>query len=283
MPFAPEFDDVYKLGIRPACERAGAYAERIDEQLFAESILDRIYNQISKADLIVADLTGRNSNVFYEVGYAHALGKNVVLLTRNAEDIPFDLKHYPHIIYLGRIAELGAELERRVRWAIDNPSSQTKPEGQLELYHDGSLLSEDPLLGYYGDFDEASWNKLKIDVHNPLNPRLQSASFELALLAGHDVHSVRISRRTANRINLGNARYIHVFGGRFSILPGGWEPITLEIRARSRFKVGMVLDLTLRTISEIGVRDYPLRLRMLGLTLDADSDVDLEAGENPEE
>jgi len=45
----------------------------------------------------------------------------------------------------------------------------------------------------------------------------------------------------------------------------------------------MVLDLTLRTISEIGVRDYPLRLRMLGLTLDADSDVDLEAGENPEE
>jgi len=66
-------------------------------------------------------------------------------------------------------------------------------------------------------------NKLKIDVHNPLNPRLQSASFELALLAGHDVHSVRISRRTANRINLGNARYIHVFGGRFSILPGGWS------------------------------------------------------------
>ena len=82
MPFDEKFDEVYKLGIKPACEDAGAYAERVDEQIFKESILERIYNQIAKADIFVADMTGRNENVFYEVGYAHALGKHVILLTQ---------------------------------------------------------------------------------------------------------------------------------------------------------------------------------------------------------
>ena len=79
MPFSDEFDDVYKLGIKPACEKVGAYAERVDEQIFKETILQRIYNQIAKADIIISEMTGRNPNVFYETGYAHALGKNVIL------------------------------------------------------------------------------------------------------------------------------------------------------------------------------------------------------------
>ncbi len=99
MPFSEDFDDVYRIGIKEACDKAGAYCERVDEQIFSERILDRVYNQIAKADLVVADMTGRNPNVFYEVGYAHALGKLTILLTQNADDIPFDLKHFPHIIY----------------------------------------------------------------------------------------------------------------------------------------------------------------------------------------
>lgn len=98
MPFSEAFDDVYRLGIKDACASAGAYCERVDEQIFHERILDRVYNQIAKADLVIADMTNRNANVFYEVGYAHALGKLTILLTQNADDIPFDLKHFPHII-----------------------------------------------------------------------------------------------------------------------------------------------------------------------------------------
>jgi hypothetical protein len=64
MPFDAAFADVYQLGIKPAAEGAGAYCERIDEQIFAESILGGIYDQIAKADLIVADMTHRNPNVF---------------------------------------------------------------------------------------------------------------------------------------------------------------------------------------------------------------------------
>ena len=75
-------------------------AERVDEQVFhQEGMIERIYNQIDLADVIVADMTGRNPNVFYEVGYAHAKNKLCVLLTENAQDIPFDLKHHRHIVY----------------------------------------------------------------------------------------------------------------------------------------------------------------------------------------
>jgi hypothetical protein len=118
MPLDPAFKDTYTFGIKGAAEDVGAYAERLDEQLFTEGMLDRIFNQISKSDVIVADMTNRNPNVFYEVGYAHALGKIVLLLTQNADDIPFDLKHRQHIVYGGKIEVLRTELRGRLQWAI---------------------------------------------------------------------------------------------------------------------------------------------------------------------
>ena len=118
MPLDPDFDDIYKFGIKGAAAEVGAYAERVDEQAFTEGILERIYNQISKADVIVADMTDRNPNVFYEVGYAHALGKIVLLLTQRADDIPFDLKHRQHIVYSGKIDTLRQQLSPKLTWAI---------------------------------------------------------------------------------------------------------------------------------------------------------------------
>lgn len=123
MPFSEEFEDIYEAGIKPACKDAGAFCERVDEQIFREKILDRVYNQIAAADIIVAEMTGRNANVFYEVGYAHALNKQVILLTQDADDIPFDLKHYTHIIYKGKLASLKRQLESRIRWFAQNSES----------------------------------------------------------------------------------------------------------------------------------------------------------------
>lgn len=124
MPFDSKFDDIYKFGIKGAADEVGAYAERVDEQTFTEGILDRIFNQISKADVIVADMTGRNPNVFYEVGYAHALGKIVLLLTQNTDDIPFDLKHRSHIVYGGKIEALRVALAPKLEWAIAESRKQ---------------------------------------------------------------------------------------------------------------------------------------------------------------
>ena len=126
MPFDPAFKDIYKFGIKGAAEDVGAYAERLDEQMFNEGMLDRIFNQISKADVVVADMTGRNANVFYEVGYAHALNKVVLLLTQKADDIPFDLKHRSHIVYGGDIEKLRLELGKRLTWAVEESLARSR-------------------------------------------------------------------------------------------------------------------------------------------------------------
>jgi len=129
MPFGSDFDDVYKFGIKGAAEDVGAYAERLDEQIFTEGMLDRIFNQISKADVIVADMTGRNPNVFYEVGYAHALDKIVLLVTQSTEDIPFDLKHRQHTVYGGSIKQLRQSLMPKLRWAIQECRARQSGHG----------------------------------------------------------------------------------------------------------------------------------------------------------
>ena len=117
MPFDAAFGDIYRLGIKETAERLGIRAERVDEQIFhKENILERIYGQIDTADLIIADLTGRNPNVFYETGYAHAKGKICLLLTSKADDIPFDLKHHRHIIYGDSIQNLRRMLDDELTW-----------------------------------------------------------------------------------------------------------------------------------------------------------------------
>ena len=126
MPFDKKNDDIYEFGIKGAATDVGAYAERLDKQIFTEGMLDRIFNQISKADVIVADMTGRNPNVFYEVGYAQALGEIVLLVTENTDDIPFDLKHRQHTAYGGKISLLRTELTSKLVWAI----GESKVKGQ---------------------------------------------------------------------------------------------------------------------------------------------------------
>jgi len=144
MPFSSDFDDIYQLGIKPACKAAGADVERVDEQIFSESILTRIYEQIARADIVVAEMTGNNPNVFYEVGYAHALHKTIVLLTSKAADIPFDLKHYTHIVYGDRIADLQKNLKTRIRHLLRHDETAT---------HAPSVTSLPPEGVYWGGGD----------------------------------------------------------------------------------------------------------------------------------
>ena len=149
MPFDSKFDDIYKFGIQGAASDVGAYAERVDEQIFTEGILDRIYTQTSKADVVVADMTGRNPNVFYEVGYAHALDKIVLLLTQDANDIPFDLKHRQHTVYGGKIETLRGELAKRLQWAI--AESRRRSERASAEFISFQILGHQVLAGIRQD------------------------------------------------------------------------------------------------------------------------------------
>lgn len=122
MPFAAEFRDVYDIGIKAVAIELKCRCERVDDLEHNGPILSKIYQEIKSAHLIIADVTGRNPNVFYEVGFAHALHKETILITQRVEDIPFDLRGHNHIIYEGKIGSLRQSLHKRIdSFLHDNP------------------------------------------------------------------------------------------------------------------------------------------------------------------
>ncbi len=270
MPFSEDFDDLYHLGIKPACEKAGAYAERVDEQIYQESMLARIYNQIAKADIIIADMTGRNPNVFYEIGYAHALGKPVILLTSNAEDIPFDLKHYPHIIYGGKIKDMIPELVKRVRFAIERPSEAAKADA-IEVYVEGKSLRSNAELVFETDGKEVSQIQIRFDFYNPVNIRVQKATFQIGIVTGEEIRKVHgwysgvESGVFQPYVEPGRETSLHLSSHSFELLPASWEAalITFKYEELAPFINGViVLQTTLRVFTNVGPIDFPFTIRV---------------------
>ncbi len=111
MPFSPDLDDRYFFGIKMASERSGYLCQRSDERFFTGDILVQIHKDISEADVIIADISGNNPNVYYEVGFAQALGKPVILVAEAAEGALFDIRNMRHIIFAGKIHKLLEDLE----------------------------------------------------------------------------------------------------------------------------------------------------------------------------
>ncbi|HEX4000980.1 MAG TPA: hypothetical protein VHX65_20715 [Pirellulales bacterium] len=117
MPFSDEYNDVYLLGIRDAAEKLGIVAERADEIQHNDSIPDVIRQRINRSDVVIAETTKHNPNVYYEVGLAHGIGRPTVLICRKADTIPFDLAAINHIVY-GSISDLREMLTTRLRTTL---------------------------------------------------------------------------------------------------------------------------------------------------------------------
>src|SRR5215208_1606209 len=133
MPFAQEFDDVYRRGIKRACDEAGIECQRVDEQHFMNSIVEHLYKQIERADIVIADMTGQNPNVYYEAGYAMAMHKPIIFVSQEL-DIPFDLRHYPHILYAGDIKLLRARLREKIVHSLARGATAAIPSSTLEFH-----------------------------------------------------------------------------------------------------------------------------------------------------
>lgn len=99
MPFAEKFQPLYEDQIKPAIEKAGLRSERADEIQGTSLITWDIWEKINRSRFIIAELTDQNPNVFYELGLAHALSKDVILLTQSMDFVPFDLKVLRCILY----------------------------------------------------------------------------------------------------------------------------------------------------------------------------------------
>jgi hypothetical protein len=126
-PFAPPHGDYYEKIFKPAIEKTGLLAVRADAEIFGTGkIIDQVWRGINAAKVLVAELTTRNANVFYELGLAHALNKPVVLISSNEPDVPFDLQHIRVIYYDVNDPFWGAKLIEKV--AENILSALTNPE-----------------------------------------------------------------------------------------------------------------------------------------------------------
>lgn len=115
MPFAG-FGPVYEA-IVGAAEDNQMRCNRADDIWNHHAIMDDILGLIDRAAVVVCDCSGRNPNVFYEIGLAHAFGKEVILITQSGDDVPFDLKQFRYILYLNNgegLAKLRSELGKRI-------------------------------------------------------------------------------------------------------------------------------------------------------------------------
>ena len=276
MPFTSEFNDVYH-GIKEGCDRAGAYCERLDDQIFEESMLDRIYNQILKSDCIIADMTGRNPNVFYEVGYAHALGKRVILITKDASDIPFDLKHHYHLEYGSSLFRLRDELSKRVKWYIENPEfSRSLEDFEAKIFLNdkklskGKVISVTPKYKKSSDVDnllpQGKYIHVVVSAYHPAERCLDPFSLKLQIITPA-IFSKCVVRQEENStayssINMPDGKIVHKSLKPIKVAPGEWDRIDFYIFPINEIYDEQVFDFHLIIITGGPSIDFPFKLKI---------------------
>jgi hypothetical protein len=173
MPFGGWFDDYYEALFRPAIETAGLEPKRADDLYRPSTIVNDIWSYTQSARVILADLTGKNPNVFYELGLAHALAKPAILVTESINDVPFDLRALRVLEYDKNQPNWGDGLRERITKAIREvvesplesvlpaflsvkPSAKPKEVTQrdkaiLELRSDLDILRQELRRGRHGE------------------------------------------------------------------------------------------------------------------------------------
>ena len=113
MPFCDDMLDVFILGVRWVTDKLDMVAERSDDIDHNGEIIEHILSSIRDYDIIIADTSGSNPNVCYEVGYAHGIKKNCVLICKKGNKLPFDLQGANHLMYKN-VIDLRTQLEKKL-------------------------------------------------------------------------------------------------------------------------------------------------------------------------
>ncbi len=125
MPFAEPYNACYERIFKPALRDAGYEVTRADDLFAPRPIMVDIAQSIKDSDLVLCEMSGKNPNVFYELGLAHALGKPVILVSQDKEDIPFDLRHIRVLLYDYTDVEWGKKLKQGIQSAAREVQSRT--------------------------------------------------------------------------------------------------------------------------------------------------------------
>lgn len=131
MPFGGDFEDYYKEIYHPAIEECDLLPRRADSIYRPSPILHDIWSFINDSFLVIADITGRNPNVMYELGLAHAIAKPAIIISNSIDDVPFDLRALRILLYNTNkpnwATELKKSIVRSIKEIITSPSDSILP------------------------------------------------------------------------------------------------------------------------------------------------------------
>lgn len=147
MPFGGWFDRYYSEIYVPSIKAAGFEPMRSDELFTTGTVVEQIWEQIEKATVLLADLSNKNANVFYELGLAHAARKPVVLTANSIDDVPFDLRHLRVITYDVNEPKWSDKLSKSVVDYLKNAKKEPErsiPQPFRELARLEGSAEEDP-------------------------------------------------------------------------------------------------------------------------------------------
>jgi hypothetical protein len=137
MSFSQDFKPIYTTHISKVVKQLGLTVGRADDFFTAHAVMSDVWTAIYRSRFVIADCTGRNPNVFYEIGVAHTVGKPVILITQNEDDVPFDLRSIRYIKYAytppGMRAFEGS-LKRTLSELFKAEKPQLPPPGTVPLF-----------------------------------------------------------------------------------------------------------------------------------------------------
>jgi hypothetical protein len=122
MPFKDIYEDTFRVGIEPACTAVDSKCTRVDEEVFSGDIAERILADISKSDLVIADISENKPNVLFEYGYAKGLKKPIIpICSTDFKNIPFDIRQEKTLEYKkGQTYKLKELLINNLRILLSN-------------------------------------------------------------------------------------------------------------------------------------------------------------------
>lgn len=125
-PFGAPFDEYYEKIFCPALAKADIEPVRGNDVYGTGAIIEDIFTAIESAAMVLCDVTGKNPNVNYELGVAHALLKPAVIVTQSVDDVPFDYRHLRAVVYDRAKVDWAKQLEiaihKTVLSVLSNPA-----------------------------------------------------------------------------------------------------------------------------------------------------------------
>lgn len=170
MPFDKAFDATCEA-VKGVAESLCLQCKRVDDFWRASELIQDVFELIYRSAFVVCDFSGRNPNVFYEAGIAHTLGRDVIPIVQNEEDIPFDLRQHRFIKYLPNtqgLQTLADQLKKRMIGLVESAR-----ESKTSVGHDNAnipLQDTNPGLSTVPPGDSSSRPVWDTSQHKPWRP-----------------------------------------------------------------------------------------------------------------